>query len=70
MALGLRWRFREGCTFVQQRLCLGASAIEHDQRVAMLLQVRRHAAPHNAQPNKPDFHSYSFRQTAMTNSGW
>ena len=42
------WRFGERCAVVEQRLRLGASSIEHDQVVAVLLQVRRHAAAHDA----------------------
>jgi hypothetical protein len=42
------WRFRECCAVVDQRLRFRARSIEYDQVVAVLLQVRRHTAPHYA----------------------
>src|ERR1700757_4962074 len=52
----------------EQGLGFGASAIEHDQRVPMLLQIRRHAASHYSQTNESNFHS-CFLPPAVTNSG-
>jgi hypothetical protein len=44
----------------EQRLCFSASAIEHDQWVSVLLQIRRHTTPHYAQSDKSNFHFHSF----------
>src|ERR1700757_1806826 len=52
----------------EQGLGFGASAIEHDQRVPMLLQIRRHAASHYSQTNESNFH-FCFLRPAVTNSG-
>src|SRR5438876_6866448 len=65
-----RQRISKFSAGTEQRLCFGASAIEQNQTMALLLQVRRHPTSHDAQTNKSNFHSISFRHAAVTNSGW
>ena len=44
----------------EQRLCFGARAIEDDQCVALLLQIRCHSTPHDAETDKSNFHLVPF----------
>src|SRR6266498_2692418 len=62
-------RIRKCSAGTEQRLRFGASAIEKDQRVAVLLQIRRHTTPHYAQTDESNFHFHSFSHVAVTNSG-
>src|ERR1700693_5004390 len=58
----------ESSTRAKQRLCFGASTIEHDQTMSLLLQVRRHPASHDAQTNESNSHFPSFHHAAVINS--